>query len=1123
MSIDDLRSFNSSKVACNVLSFDTLSYHVDQGVVLSKLMEFFYIFNVPSGHRFHVEVSLQWKVRQLQESVVQVTGIPVDDQVLLKHDGEVIDYEETVCNCCPENTAEAPVYLFQRSSKHDKEDNRLWNQEINEITNIIDISIENANQLEQDYEMHCVSRDIPHRVRECRSAAQSAIHTCARIAEEHRLMLRGWVALVSNLDSSVASLRKRAVRFLQQMEKVDQQKLKAADMLRNFDEVIDELKRIRLPGTLLAHCRGNVERSSFSDTSLYAWISASDPEHSLKELVDQVAEQFANFEQTDAKMAIQNIEKVMESSKNMNCREIKGINIRLSYLGHHLQHAEERGKKIEKHTSKIMETLSRVDQALLEEHVSQCRYLMGQIHVELKELRLICNRFFQSKLEFLRILRIRLNSWIARTYNRLHHAHNELLVFEEKCTGLKQRLDLIRQIKEAPIMYASAVTEVVRRKTFRREFNSWYSLHVERCSLLYDEESRIRAQFSAKMEKHFLRVLFRGMFDIIPPFFIKNLPEFDTALGPVDVEYLRELRKNIEELKQYLNVAVPQVFLRLEVRDPHAPSAAGSQGLIRREESFFTASPTLSLPMLSCNFPSTNWLSADDVNDSSPSTTPSLLMTKSPPSRVEPLSNLNMPITPSLNQLSMLGEEGELSPTSTSASVGKTAPIQIPILQPRQMSEKSSQFSTPEDHFHTSDPVEERQFIVDDLICRSQSSHEFLKHLATQINSISKDTHQLRADVSKISDYHNKELTKLAERISYLVNDRVTRMKNFYETELAERRKEHELVVASLRRRDAEVEELRRNCENSSWELDEKSAVIERLQNEVNALESKIGTMANGPCKNCIAEEPEKDKKTNSGFDEFLKVKYERVLFPIDLEKEPSKKYQPGPRTKGQELTVIEKKLEYERKLFQQKISFSMKWLAVERSRSEYTTMKASECLTSCGSSQIRGNSESVCGNSVASQTDYIKPRNGTEGTEQWCDEAIVVPVSPSTCSISKRSDAYIQTTIGLKTMDHMVAVEDIIEGSTVLVIWNDRHNAYMLFSSSAYNHFVKESSVRRLGLATIFPNIPRRNWILGKVSHLDLCVIRKADNRYRLPVETRVYRVDVEPLDVRTTRGPVL
>nr|CDJ88305.1 Protein ATG-11 [Haemonchus contortus] len=164
-------------------------------------------------------------------------------------------------------------------------------------------------------------------------------------------------------------------------------------------------------------------------------------------------------------------------------------------------------------------------------------------------------------------MRTRLDSWIVRVYNRLHHAHNELLMFEEKCTGLKQRLDLLEQVKEAPVMYATAVTEIVRRRTFQREFNSWFSVHVNKCCSLYDEETRIRAEFSTKMEKHFLRVLFHGMFDTIPPFFVKSLPEFDTALSPINDQYLKELRnQNIEELNQYLNVAPPQVFLRLDVR-----------------------------------------------------------------------------------------------------------------------------------------------------------------------------------------------------------------------------------------------------------------------------------------------------------------------------------------------------------------------------------------------------------------------------------------------------------------------------------------------------------------------------------------------------------------------------
>ncbi|VDO49426.1 unnamed protein product [Haemonchus placei] len=132
-------------------------------------------------------------------------------------------------------------------------------------------------------------------------------------------------------------------------------------MLRNFDKTIDQLKRIRVPGNLLSCSRGSAESSVVSDTSLYAWIAASDPEHSLKELVDQVTEQLVNFQQTNTKSALQNIEKVMEMSKNINCREIKGMNMRLSYLEQHLQYAEDRGNFVEKHTSEILNTSSRVE------------------------------------------------------------------------------------------------------------------------------------------------------------------------------------------------------------------------------------------------------------------------------------------------------------------------------------------------------------------------------------------------------------------------------------------------------------------------------------------------------------------------------------------------------------------------------------------------------------------------------------------------------------------------------------------------------------------------------------------------------------------------------------------
>ncbi|KJH41032.1 hypothetical protein DICVIV_13000 [Dictyocaulus viviparus] len=107
-------------------------------------MEFFYIFNVAGGHRFHVEVSPHWKTLQLQENIRHLTGIRIDDQVLLKSGGEILDSDDFIQCACPDNNADNPVYLFQRSSRYDKEDSRLWEQEINEVTSIIDMSIENV-------------------------------------------------------------------------------------------------------------------------------------------------------------------------------------------------------------------------------------------------------------------------------------------------------------------------------------------------------------------------------------------------------------------------------------------------------------------------------------------------------------------------------------------------------------------------------------------------------------------------------------------------------------------------------------------------------------------------------------------------------------------------------------------------------------------------------------------------------------------------------------------------------------------------------------------------------------------------------------------------------------------
>uniref|UniRef100_A0A0K0D607 ATG11 domain-containing protein n=1 Tax=Angiostrongylus cantonensis TaxID=6313 RepID=A0A0K0D607_ANGCA len=233
--------------------------------------------------------------------------------------------------------------------------------------------------------------------------------------------------------------------------------------------------------------------------------------------------------------------------------------------------------------------------------------------------------------------------------------------------------------------------------------------------------------------------------------------------------------------------------------------------------------------------------------------------------------------------------------------------------------------------------------------------------------------------------------------------------------------------------------------------------------------------------------------------------------------------------------------MQYEAKLSQQEFNFSLKWLVAERDRlKDYIIKNSSEGRAFCEAveneiqsaiASSEGSLKFVYGASIATQTEV--PQLLSEGEkvctsqpEDMKESALAFECLPellesagvsdySSCINNQRNEVQIQTKISLQTMDRMIAIQDIDVGSTVLAIWNIEHNSYMLFSSSSYNYFVKESSVLRFGLSAELSNVPRRNWILAKVSRLEFCIVRKADNRYHLPVNTKMYRVEVKPVDL--------
>jgi len=167
---------------------------------------------------------------------------------------------------------------------------------------------------------------------------------------------------------------------------------------------------------------------------------------------------------------------------------------------------------------------------------------------------------------------------------------------------------------------------------------------------------------------------------------------------------------------------------------------------------------------------------------------------------------------------------------------------------------------------------------------------------------------------------------------------------------------------------------------------------------------------------------------------------------------------------------------------------------------------------------------------SIAIQQQLPPEEPRPASSSQMGDQSGGVVVQPSSGNSSKGSDdsdAEIasvlsvysrgcQTRIRLRDMRMMIALNDVYEGCSVLIMWDNAHNTYVVFCTNPTLYFVKESCMIRLGVSPVGSEsgtTTRRNWMFAVVNAIETCQIKKDKNRYNLPMNTRFYRVSVEPL----------
>ncbi|CAK5091660.1 unnamed protein product [Meloidogyne enterolobii] len=589
----------------------------------------FHIFYVNQGYMLMLEPPTLGSVFDLQKSIEKSTGIGIDNQLLFLSDGGSLIGSTMLSSITGVGTDTNPIFLVRRVTNNGRElvkenlegINELFRGWSSEMDRLNRISTTSSSAITECIEL----------AKKCNNVAETIIRFCSNLISEHHYLHQGWKAVIANLDDSISRTQKYLQRSKRQAEKLEIIRTKGRVLLGDFDNVIEVLSKITIPSSLLSPppAQQLTPSSPDSDTNsttftsseeitLFDWLSSKDPAYSLNSLSQLMLDHLEKTDDTDLIEATSFFTIVQGVSTKAQYREIGGIDKRLTTLRSKFQH-------LEGILAQVREISNRIIQPIIQDSTQNIanwqKQRLNELKQPLKHIYDFAISFIDSKEEVVKNISQRFSTWVRQAYERLDRANKKLVVFEEKYSGLRQRLDLVRQIKEAPNIYMLAVPEVIRREELRKEFSGWITTHIDKCSAFIAEENRIREQFQNKLDKHFLCQLFPGMSDRIPQFTSTTPPKIDQCLPKISSKHLSELRKIFPHMKDVLIVGAPRIFQRLSVFDfSQSQNQQVMISQIRRDQSFYDRDRMSNIDAMKLNFnTSTNWLSEEPIDIVSPS------------------------------------------------------------------------------------------------------------------------------------------------------------------------------------------------------------------------------------------------------------------------------------------------------------------------------------------------------------------------------------------------------------------------------------------------------------------------------------------------------------------------
>ncbi|KAI6660402.1 RB1-inducible coiled-coil protein 1-like isoform X2 [Oopsacas minuta] len=501
-------------------------------------------------------------VSDLQSSLENETGVPSHSQLLLVSGGVTMESSHIVCNYGA-GTDTNPIFLFSKTIiETSNPPNVIPTDKELDVHSILNRTTAHTKSL-------AALQLKTNAAQELAKHSQQLVEESEELARSQALQGKGWYAVMQNLDRSVRAFSTHYDKLKEMVGSIQENRSYYQTLLSTYEEDLDILRKLPFFDCFNANCSELLLGSSFvapkGFTCLLDWIEAQDPNSTVGQLAEESQTGLSQFQNNEEiKSLMMTSQEIIDCVDNDRMRKIKGLEERLRTLQNFLRGAQEilqsqidRAKGLQQQSHRAITTN---DTSILPDLFDIQQQQLTVMYNNCQQLVDIRDKFFMTKQELTNNLHQRL-MWVKSIESELVNSHSKSILFIGNSKRLHKRFEILSQIHQAPTIYINCINEVLRRRDYSKQFNTWSGDVANLATTVRDSELESRKSFLDGNGHHFILSLFPGMADLPSSFATNIKPKIDEALPDLQVESISEAMQRFpSDLAASINLKNDQVL-----------------------------------------------------------------------------------------------------------------------------------------------------------------------------------------------------------------------------------------------------------------------------------------------------------------------------------------------------------------------------------------------------------------------------------------------------------------------------------------------------------------------------------------------------------------------------------